>query len=842
MKKTHKKMIDDYQRDAVIYKTVSKTPQKWFVNIANEFQHWIDSTADLQTRTEAKWGLQETLNEYMAGQSLIGNDNLIKGLRVRFPGQGDPADPDQLTLLSWAEDKLAQGIDRAVEVLRKKPAVMRSGGDPPFYIFVRNSIKSQAGSAPIVENEIYRFTNLVDRYGMASNSKGKRMFFFGNVKDVDNFPYHNFPATEDLDLNRDGIKNDAGRTEASDQIKKSAHAIYLHVAILAAVQSKEQFHRNGGYKLKRQINDAERVFDDIKRGFNPLKLQGDFLPYQPVENFLSLARARINDAIAAENAAKNAERTYDLDKTALRSTLESQQLNYINRIEQIAGLTPNNYDLKKPDEVHKLLRDAKENAKNGAGELGLQQLAIEETLLAAKQQELALKQIPERIRIEQERHKAYAFLVKSGGKRFAVLSYVQGIANSVRVFIGMNSGIEIHPNAALSGFLQGQRDILQATQQADIDGIQSQATIKQLLLEQAMIYLSLERARKVVERERARYRELLVELTRSIANYQTARADFTDAYFNNPAYRLDHDQLAEAAETTFETAMTECYYAAKALEYLWSEKFNNPVMRLDGGLPEALSASFDPFVRAESVFAVHFASLKSPGLDDFLDGLQAWDLKMRQLRMPNGQSGTRPLSMRRDILGFDGADEERNLLLFKNFIEKHRVKGQNVDNDNLQFQFTVEIGDQKLLPAHPNLKLAHIAMNLVSNVTGSIRGAQGVQPVLVDLVQLDQAHVRSFFSEYPKDDDILVYYLERGRSLDKSPFKATVESFVDNYAYPLPQPNVQLKGHSPAITRWGLRIDTNIGQNRHLRLEHLEDIELTFAYTYGKPREVRFVP
>ena len=406
--------------------------------------------------------------------------------------------------------------------------------------------------------------------------------------------------------------------------------------------------------------------------------------------------------------------------------------------------------------------------------------------------------------------------------------------------MSISKSVNINLGAALSGFLQGQRDILQATQQADIDGIQSQAMIKQLLLEQATIYLSLERAQKVVERERARYRELLTTLTRTVANYQMARTDFADAYFNNPAYRLDRDQLAEAAEISFETAMTECFYAAKALEYLWSEKFNNPVMRLDGGLPEALSASFDPYVRTESVFAAHFAALKSPSLDDFLDGLQAWDLKMRQFRMPNAQSGTKRLSMRRDILGFNGSNEERNLLLFKNFIAEHRVKGQNVDNDNLLFQFAVEIGDQKLLPAHPNLKLAHIALNLVSNVTGSIRGTQGVQPALVDLVQLDKAHVRSFFSEYPKDDDILVYHLEQGRSLDKSPFKATVEALVDNYAYPVPVPNVQLKGYSPAITRWALRIDTGIGQNRHLRLEHLEDIELTFAYTYGKPREVRF--
>ncbi len=834
-------MIAAYKDQTVEINLVAKTPQQWFLESIAEFRSWLDTTADAQTITEAGWGLQESINEYMAGQSLIGNDYLIKGLRVRFPGEGDPADASQLSLLSWSEETLAAGIDAVIEDLRKNPDLIRSG-DPghPFAFFVENSTPGD-GNGPIVESEAYRFTNLIDRYGMASNSKGKRLFFFGNVKDTDNFPYNNFPGTEDLDLNGDGFKNEAGRQVASDQVKKSAHATYLHTAILTAIQSEQSFQDSNGYRLKRQINDAEQVFNDIKQGFNPLKLQGDFVPYQPVENFLSLARARVRDAVVAEDAAAAAERTYDTDKTTLENTLESQQLTYINRIEQISGLSIDGYNLfAEPSDVKKFLDDAELNSLNGIGELGLQQVTIDEALLAIEQQILALNQIPERIQIEQDRHNSYARLVTNNGYRLSALSVAQGMATFVAKSLTTQQPV-FSPGDVIAGMIQGHKDVLHAMQQASVDGIQSAATIKQMLLEQATIVLSIERADKALEREKARKRELENELTRTINNYKAAQTDFLDAYYNNPAYRLDRDQLIEAAEISFATAMTESYYAAKALEYLWSEKFNNPVMRLDGGLPEALSNSFDPYIRAESVFSVHFAKVKSPNLDDYLDALQAWDLKMRQLRHPFGQSESVFLSLRKDILGFTGSDEALNIRLFKDFIEKNRVKGQNVDNKNLLFEFSIGIGDQKLLPAHPNIKLEQISINLVSDITGSVRGEGGVQPALVDLIQLDEAHVRSFFTNYPTDDDIMIYHLEQGRTLDKSPFKATVESLVDNYSYPAPKPNTQLKDHSPAVSRWALRIDTSIGKNRLLELEHLEDIEIIFNYHYGKPRNVGFV-
>lgn len=856
--KTHSQLIADYKDNPVTYYE-PKTPQQLFPEAAQEFANFLE---DVDLNEEATWGLQEALNEYMAGQLLIGNDFLIKGLRVRFPSTGDPGDQDHLTLLKWSADEFQEAINQTIEALRTKPESMRAGSNviPQFPFYVENTVITYGTQGETVENELYRFTDLVERAGMANNSKGKRMYFFDNVKDVDNFPYGNFPSLEDLDLNGNGIQDEAGRNAAASQFKQSAHATYLHTAVLASIQTEEDFDQNNGYQLKRQILDAQRVFDDILAGFNPLQLLGDFVPHQPVENFLNLARTVVEDARQAEREAKNATRQYDQDETVLRQTLESQQLNYLNRIEELTGLTvQGNYNLQQVEDRERLFLNAQENVISGNGQMGLQILAIEDANIGAQQTYETLQQIPEKIRIEESRNEQIASLITSNGYEFSALSVSETMLSSVNVSfsqstsfsvgptgpsssISFSNNVSINPLAPLLAMVRGKRDILSAIQQSEIRNIDSAATIMQLLLEQAQAQIAVERAGKILEQENARLHALWAELQRTVRNYVAAREDMTSAYFTNPAYRLDCDHLMEAAEITFESAMVESYYAAKALEYLWSEKFNNPVNRLVGGLPEPLAPTYNPYVRAESIFSVKFAEIKSPNLDQYLDALQAWDVKMRGgLRVPEGQNSSETISIRKDVLGYDSMDKEYNLLLFKDFIAKHRVNGLNPDNPDLIFEFALEIGDEKLFPDHPNLKVEKIQINLVSSPERSIAGSGTTSdPAKVDLIMLDEANVRTFFAEYPTDDDILTYDLEQGRNLEKSPFYATVDATIDGWSDPLPYDNIQLANHSPAVTRWTLRMKMNRGNNQYLSLEHLNDVEITIFYHFGKPREVAF--
>lgn len=838
--KDHAMIIADYGR-ASVTAYPGKTPKQLFLEAAAAFRTAMSNPGLAQ---EATLGLQESLNELMAGQSLLGNDQLIKGLRVRFPGT-EPPDNSQTFYLNQSVTQFQTAIDQVVEDLRRHPEGLRAGGDvtPQFPFWVENTVPLGGGQGQLVENEIYRFTDVIDRSALARNSLGKRLFFFGNVKDEDNFPYGNFPGPEDLDLDNNRLQNAAGRELAAQVLKRSAQATYLHSAVLAAVQTPEQFNDNNGYQLKREILDANRVFEDILAGFNPLQLLGDFVPFQPVENFLDLCADAVSDAEIDENAAAGASREYDQDKTTLATELRNQQTSFIDEIETLTGLASvdSNYDLSDPDERERLLADAEVSAGQGHGTLGAQVLAIQQAAIEAKQAQEALRQIPEKIRIEEARNNQIARVVTANGTTFAALSMMDAVAGMCSVSISWPPGVSCNLGAQDQGFYRGMRDMLSAMQEATVSGINSAVTVKQYLLDGALAVIAVDRAGSIIEQQQAQYDELLAQLQRTVRGYVAAQEDLADAYFANPAYRLARDLKITKAEVSFETAMEECYVAAKALEYLWSERFNNPVARVDGLLPEPLPPAADPFVRAESVFAVKFARGGIPNLDDFRDALQEWDVKLRQLRSPSAQQSTSALSLRRNILGFSGGDEVLNRLLFKDFIAKHRVAGGNPVNPDLIFEFPVEIADQKLFPDHPNIKINEIRINLVSSPARSIAAAApDARPAKVDLVMLDEAVVRSFFAEPPDDDDLITYDLQQGRSLSKSPFLATVDATIDGYSSPAAAPNAALADHSPAVTRWTLRMRMNQGDNQYLLLEHLDDILITFSYSFGKPRQVIF--
>ena len=113
-------------------------------------------------------------------------------------------------------------------------------------------------------------------------------------------------------------------------------------------------------------------------------------------------------------------------------------------------------------------------------------------------------------------------------------------------------------------------------------------------------------------------------------------------------------------------------------------------------------------------------------------------------------------------------------------------------------------------------------------------------PALVDVVLLDRANVRTFFAEYPARDDLISYQLQSGRTLEGSPFIATVEASIDGYASPVASVNTQLANHSPAVSTWVVRVKNNRYNNTDLKLEYLADIEFEIQYSFGKPRDFSF--
>lgn len=830
----------DYAQLLLDYRTElptrpGETPESIFLELAGPNGFGVYLTNPLW-KEEASWGLQETLNELMTAQLAQGNERLLQGLRTRFPGTGDPSDPDQLTLLTQSVGEFAQGVDTAIEQLRLRPAGLRARDNviPTFPFWVENAAPPSQANGEVVESDLNRLNELVYRRGIANNALGKRKFFFGNV-------------------------NPAGRRDAADELKRSAQATYLNAAVLAVVQTKEDFHNNNGHELKRPVVDAQKIFEDILAGFNPLVLLGDFVPRASTSERIAGAISMMVLAKTAEGAANTLARQFDTDQNSLNNELQAQKINFVDRISALTGTpTPNLPDLTDPNTRLAFLAQIEANlvicvqTAQCRGELGARALAIQTAEIDSRIAIEEVRSIPERIRIEEERQDAVSMVVLETGEEQASLTVTAQIAESiVSCQCGTSSGVMIEIGKIAGALFRGAQETLRAFERSTIEGINSTATIKQLLLQQIQALIAVERAQLVIEARRAELRQSLAELGRAVGNFVNAQQNLSCAYFSNPAYRLQLSQAQRNAETTFDAAMVQSYFAAKALEYEWAERLENPISCDLPQCPAPIGQAtlYNPITRSESVFASASAGYlgsgnPEPSLDTFLRALRQWDSDLRQdYRLPS-DDGDFPLtySMRKDILEFqsDGVlgspAEQQSIMRFRDFLAQNREPGTGVDDD-LAFNFALRITDQTFFPARPNLKLKSIKVNLVPRDGFSLRSG-GTNPPLVALVMRDVATLRTFFASYPTDDDLLHLDLEETVNLADSRFGALMAASVGGF--PVVNPDTTLENLSPAVSRWMFWIDMGQGSNQDLILENLADIELSFDYRFNAPQAFAF--
>ncbi len=845
--------------------------QAEFLAILDEFAANLGSPRQRVAR-EAVCGFRETLNEIMAGETLLGNQKLLQGLRTRYPGIGDPLDPDQLTLLTQATSIFRSAVELSADRLREAPERARSRGDVnlDFPFFVQNTPTVAGTQGEVVESDYFRFTDLVVRYGLAGNSLGKRMFFFGN---------------DDPDE----------RAEAAAVFQQTAQTVYLSAALLGAAQSRDDFQNNAGFEVKRQVNDAQQTFDDILAGFNPLTLSGDFVPNQPTNNLLAGVRNLVVSAQGDEESARILNRQYDEDQTALTQELRRQTEAYVDQLDILLGIVvrPGDAscdppqqtacDLANPEHREKVLALTRDPAYMCGPQAALDPLdctataaegACDATIcnfyraftgaqIDLRESERTLMNFAEQVRIEEERSGIVTRTVQSGANGLSALDLIQGIAQASVPDLSFAPGdlgvptLAFSPTAAIEGIFNSERTRLEAAQEIQLEQNESAATIKNLLLEQATQSIAVQRAKLSVIEERANYTASIGDLVRFMRNAAGSREELTQAYFTNPAYRMQLELAQQDADASFEAAMVSAYEATKALEYEWVERVSNPVADQNGGVAVPISASskFDPIVRAESVFAV--ASAGSPGapsptLQTYVEALQQWDSKMRELRGPIRQPGqTVRISLKRDIFGFDSPDEAFNRLAFRDLIARNRVPGRNPNQDDLVLEFPIQIADETLLPPRLNLKILSregaglceggISVDLKTVPGRMLRSVPSVNPPLVDLILFDEAVLRTFFSRFESNgpDDFLTLELEEARDIGQSQFAAlSVQATIDGAGNV--QPNCQLANRSPAVSRWQFRIPGGSGSNGTLLLDNLDDIELILTYTFGQPPTFEF--
>lgn len=837
---------------------------------------------------EAACGFRETLNEIMAGEALIGNARLLQGLRARYPGAGDPEDPDQRALLTHADAIFRDALELAADQVRQGPERLRSSGtvNLNFPFFVENTPRLQGQRGEIVEDDYFRFTELVTRAGLAGNSLGRRLFFQASDDDDDN-----------------------GRANAAAVFKRTAQSVYLSAALLGAAQSARDFQLNNGAEVKRQVNDAEQTFTDVRLGFNPLTLRGDFVPNAETDKLLTGLVNLVNDARDKETAAKELLRRYDEDQSTLATELLEQTKDGPDNADILLGIIvydgrdndhspahascdlpeQTNCDMGKPEDREQILafaRDpkylcgpqiARDPLDCRAFAVGCTECGCDATIctnyvayigaqIELQEAERAMFNFTEQIRIEEERSGTVTRLTRDFGIGLAALDVAQGAAITAAPDIDSDSTVTFSPSAAVEGLFNAARTGIETVKEIRLEENESDAIVKNLLLEQATQAVAVRRAKLAVTEAHRNYTASIGDLVRFMRNAATASDNFAQAYFTNPAYRMQLDRAQQEADKSFEDSLIKAYETTKALEYEWATRLENPIRNQEPSLPgTTLGATYEAIQRAESVFAVASAGSAgspSPTLKDYVLGLEQWDDKMRQVIGPQRQPGqTVTISLKKDIFGIDSPDEAFNRLAFRNRIAKGRRPGANPNQDDLILEFPLQVGDASLLPTALNLKIidpefisdvcaAGVSVNLRTVPGRELRTAASTNPPLVDLIMHDQFVIRSFYSQVnklpnPGPDDFVTIKLGEARDAAQSLFAATnVQASID---CPGPDcqdnnvsPSCQLANRSPGVSRWELRILGSNGVNRDLNLENLDDIELIITYSFGQPVEFEF--
>lgn len=857
--------------------------QEEFRAVLDEFAAGFDDPRPSVVQ-EATCGFRETLSEIMAGETLVGNQRLLQGLRTRFPNTGDIRYPDQRTLLIQADAIFRDALKLAAARVRQAPERLRSRGtvnlDFPF--FVENTPRIAGNQGEVVESDYFRFTELVIRYGLAGNSLAKRMFFIGNGGSATT------AKTE--------------RANAAATFQRTAQTVYLSAALLAAAQPQRDFQTNNGAEVKRQVNDAQQVFDDILSGFNPLALRGDYVPNQSTDGMLATLRNLVLDAQTKEGEALATNRQYDEDQTALTQELRQQTTDFLDALDILISIVidpsaascnppeEKNCDMTKPKDREAILAltrnpvylcgpqiaedplDCSATVEEGGCDATIctNYQAFVGAQIELREAERVLSDFATQIAIEEQRSGEVTRIIKDGSLGLSALDVAQGAARGAIPDVSwdpMDLGtptFSFSPGAAVDGVFNAGRTALEAGQDIALAQTESAATIRNLILEQMTQALAVQRAKLAVSEAHRAYTASIGDLIRFIRNAAGTREELAQAYFTNPAYRLQLVTAQQKADKAFNTATVAAYQTTKALEYEWSERLQNPVETL-GKPAQPIGDSFDAIKRAESVFAVASAgSMGSPDptLKDYVLALEAWDSKLREgdLRGTQRQPGqTERISLKRDILGFDSPDEAFNRLAFRDRIAKSRRPGRNPNAPDLFIEFPLQIGDARLLPAVPNLKIVNLSednscvgglsVNLKTVPGRLLRTTPSPNPPRLDFIQQDQAVVRTFRSRYDSGgaDDFFVIKLEGVRDLVDSQFAAfSVQASIDGQGQPIDghyagvQSNCQLANRSPAVSRWLLRLLGNNGINGTLNLENLDDIEILLTYGFGPPQEFTF--
>lgn len=660
---------------------------------------------------QAKVIAWEALEAMVTGYLYAGNRDLLNATRASYPGSSSATDTRELPeeepvafagtsqkQSTYARLYFLQAIKDVLEYVAEDTAgTLRAGSavfpTVPHYVtfdeqqseilpFPRFDDPNFGGPAvqdrEASQSVAYLHGSAMERLGLAAVAYADQL-------------WRGAYAGPGAGAKRPGPEKDAMLQRATDVLKESIHAEFLAALPLAAQLGDgsdggiNEFQQSKIDQTRVTITSALRLREQILTGERPTQaalVSAWDLP--SIEQQISRTRdaeaaARlkwggdasppVDGSVAFELSRTEQAQTLNADReVTLRNSLEAQLF-------EITGIDPALYGHLRTDtertaflQAIRLKFDALINEQD-PGAAGLQDgslmsvqalriiQAVRQSLVASSR----MNSIPQRIQIELERNNDVAATVVISGQIYSAIELALGVSESygkMRVCAcGTASGTEqeFDQTAQLRAMQEVARVFRQSTETVIINSINSEAVIKNLLLDQAISAEELDVAVLGYRIAGAELRVLLSKAERLVNDHAFYQGITDSLWYRDPSLAFKLEKAEEEYASLLQEFRIELYKLARMLEAAWTERFQNPVRQANGSTIEALNnGSFDEFTEAESVFSVanHVRG------QAFMNALKAWDLKLREssFRGPYSPSlweantfSGQPISLRRDI-------------------------------------------------------------------------------------------------------------------------------------------------------------------------------------------------
>ena len=635
-------------------------------------------------------------------------------------------------------------------------------------------------------------------------------------------------------------------TTALNLYQQAATTQHTH-AIALATKAQERgvdFLQNGGWQIMNNLNQLHASAQRIQDGLNPFGFTAQYVPLHPFTRLYDDTKNQfLADASSDEVLARNAQREFDQNRTALNNELQNLRTTYHAQLVEMCGAPVDDFV---------------------TCEGGLMQQNYLAMVTAGDQIRLVsqrLANIPAQMEIEQTRASRTISITVAGGQALSALSYAIGVRNAYREVttiaktssegwyrnvessfsfsigltgIGFSFGGSARagyqhsqmktttvariwdPSQEELGQLAGLRDVQGAATSAQIIGANSEAVIRSLLLQQAELLIELDLAYDRWNQLSAEHNHLIEKYHNLLGLRVQAQANLLDSYLNNPAYRIFRETLTLEAARSHELAAQFAYLTAKALEY----EYLAPI----------------PFLK--EIFKARTAN----DINNFLLRLKQWETAL-------GNPGYRNrlpyrISLAQDLLGLSDRNLDPSNVLTPGQRTQRRyelfqeVLRQNTYTNTLKLNFTTSILNRDLfspnvwnqriagvnLPADvPNTQ--GVALNLLTRQFGDV----GTPEVI--LKHGGQASYRTATNQViqytPGATRLVGYPVPAG--FTNASTSAVIQASVNGNNRG--QPTSALYNLSVAASNWVLTIDLTSPLNRNLDLSQLEDIEIIMDTT-----------